>query len=660
MARAATIGNGSILVGLDDRGQVRDFYHPYVGHANHVSGGSGSYWHRIGVWVDGAFSWLEEAEWEVSVRVNPERCNTDITARHGRLGVTLSIKDVVHNEKNIFLRSVLIKNDTDQVRTIKIFFAQQFRISESRRGDTGYFDPRANSIIHYKGHDVFLIHAEIRGKSFSDYSIGIFDIEGKDGTFRDAEDGELERNPIEHGSVDSVLGLTFVAQGGQEARAHYWIAVGKDIPSTHAVHDYVLTETPERIFLSVENYWRVWLKKEQRDFSMLSTAVQELYAKSLYIIRAHADNGGGIIASGDSEMLNQGRDNYSYVWPRDSVVAADALVRAGYRHAAERLFSFFANLLEPDGYLMHKYRVDGVLGSSWHPWVQNGVLELPIQEDETASVLFYLGRYFDTTHDVEFIESLYNKFIEPAAEFLCSYRDPETGLPHASYDLWEEKYGTSTYTTASVYGGLVAAAHLSELLGKAHNAQSYQKVAEDIRAGLLRYLYFEDFYEFPKSIRVDGVDGADLQYDHTIDSSSFFGLFHFGVLAPDDSRLAAFKETIDKQLWVGSLDDGGYVRYAGDRYYTAADTGSPNPWIICTMWMAQYYVKTARSKDDLKHAEKLLEWAVSCASESGILAEQVHPHTKKPLSTAPLVWSHAEFVITVDELQKKWQELAGK
>jgi len=62
MARAVTLGNGNLLVGLDYRGLVRDFYYPHVGHSNHVSGASGSYLHRVGVWVNGTLSWLTDSD----------------------------------------------------------------------------------------------------------------------------------------------------------------------------------------------------------------------------------------------------------------------------------------------------------------------------------------------------------------------------------------------------------------------------------------------------------------------------------------------------------------------------------------------------------------------------------------------------------------------
>lgn len=656
MARAATIGNGVILVGLDDRGQVRDFYYPYVGHSNHVSGGSGTYWHRIGVWCEGQFAWLQDPSWDVTLSVHPKRRSTNIVARHASMGVTLHIKDVVHNEHNIFLRNIEIINDTDRARDIKIYFAQEFRISESRRGDTGIYDPRVQSIIHYKGHNAFLIHAEINGVSFKEYSIGIFDIEGKDGTFKDAEDGQLQCNNVEHGSVDSVLGLSFAAHAYGKTTANYWIVVGANIPEAHALHGYVLTERPDRIQLSAENYWRIWTDKESRDISLVPKPLQELYQHSMQIIRVHADKGGGIIASSDSDMLNQGRDNYSYVWPRDGVVAAHALMRGGYIDTTKRFFSFISELIEPEGYLMHKYRVDGVLGSSWHPWVRGGRLALPIQEDETASILFYLRKLFDETRNIEFIESIYNKFVEPAAEFMCDYIDPETGLPRSSYDLWEEKYGTSTYTASSVYGGLMAAQHFSALLGKERNAAAYLKTAEGVREGILRHLYVEDFHTFVKLIRFED---DEPYFDHTVDSSSFFGLFHFGVLDHNDPRLKAFKTVIDSRLCVSTRDGCAYVRYEGDQYYTAKDTNVPNPWIVCSLWMAQYEIKAAQKRQDLVRALKLMQWASLTASGTGVLSEQVHPYSYEHLSASPLVWSHAEYVITVDEYIKKHQALSA-
>jgi GH15 family glucan-1,4-alpha-glucosidase len=40
-----------------------------------------------------------------------------------------------------------------------------------------------------------------------------------------------------------------------------------------------------------------------------------------------------------------------------------------------------------------------------------------------------------------------------------------------------------------------------------------------------------------------------------------------------------------------------------------------------------------------------------------LLSEQLHPHTGAPLSVSPLTWSHAEFLVTVDEYCAKAESL---
>ncbi len=643
--RATTVGNGNLLVGLDHRGQVRDLYFPFVGLQNHVSGASGSYVHRIGVFVDTEMVWLDDPTWEVVVGGDTDCAIGNMVATNVALGLTLATYDGVHNEQNVFLRRFTLTNTRPEARTVKLFLAQQFRIAESRRGDTAFYDPRVNAIIHYKDKDTFLINATMGGVQFTEYNIGLFGIEGKEGTFHDAHDGVLEKNPIEHGSVDSVLGFTCDLSGGESTQVYYWIACADSIPAVHTLDALVLEETPERLLVSTDAYWSAWLAKEGKDTSALSPALRTLYERSLINIRVHTDNRGGIIASSDTDMLHHGRDTYSYVWPRDAALIAHSLDVSGYTDAGQRFFEFVSKCQEPGGYLMHKYLTDGSLGSSWHPWLQNGKAFLPIQEDETASVLVMLWKHYEITRNLEFIETHYNSFIEPAAKFLVDYIESVTGLPQASFDLWEEKYGTSTYTAASVYGGLMAATRFASLLGKDIDARTYQAVAARMQTAILQYLYDPELKMFVKHVR--HTDDGELVYDRTIDTSSFHGIVLFEVLEPGAPQLQESLKTIEKTLQVDS-NSQGFIRYERDTYYTMQEAGSPNPWVITTLWVAQYYIKIARKASELKRPLELLEWTASHAAEGGTLAEQMHPHTREHRSASPLMWSHAEYVLTVD------------
>lgn len=657
MARAVTLGNGNMLVGLDYRGQVRDLYYPQVGFSNHVSGASGSFVHRIGVFADDQISWLDDPEWNVTVGFDAETVVGSMHAVHERLGITLSSVDVVHNEQNVFVRSFTLSNERNEKREIKLFLSQQFRISESRRGDTGYYDPRVNAIVHYKGKHAFLVNAYHGDTQFSEYNIGLFGIEGKEGTYHDANDGVLEKNPIEHGSVDSVIGITAKLKPKGATQIDYWIVCGETMGEIHDLNAYVLKETPGALLRTTENYWKAWLDKDDRDLSLLSPEMQTLYKRSLTTIRVHTDNGGGIIASSDTDMLHHGRDTYSYVWPRDAALVAIALDKAGYADVTKRFFKFMTDRLERGGYFMHKYRSDGCLGSSWHPWIIEGVPEFPIQEDETALVLFALWEHYHKVKDLEFIESLYNPFIEKAADFMVEFIEARLGLPNNSFDLWEEKFGISTYTASSVYGALTAAANFANILGKQESARTYSAVAQRIQTAIMEHLYDDELGMFLKLIRA--YDNKEDVQDKTIDMSSFFGPVYFGVIEADDPRMRKSLQTIEDRLRVDAHTTG-YVRYENDTYYTQQENGTPNPWVITTLWRAQYAIMAAESLKGLEEAYAILEWTCNQATRSGVLAEQMHPKTGEHLSTAPLIWSHAEFVVTAQAYIEKHRALSEK
>ncbi len=657
MARAATLGNGNILVGLDNRGQVRDLYYPQVGHSNHVSGASGSYVHRIGVFTEGRLVWLDDPSWEVTVHAYDDAPVSIVHAINKELKVSLTSTDVVHNEDNLFIRSFIVTNDGSEEREIKIYFAQQFRIDESRRGDTGFFDPRVGALIHYKGQTTILVNAFHGDRQFRDYNIGLFGIEGREGTYHDANDGVLERNPLEHGSVDSIIGLTLLLAPEAQTTVQYWVACGHTINDVHDLNAIVLEKGVESLITTTTKYWNAWMAKEDRDLSVLAPDMQKLYRRSLATIRVHTDNGGAIIASSDTDMLHHGRDTYSYVWPRDAALIAHALDTVGYDDVAERYFRFITKRLERGGYLLHKYRADGVLGSSWHPWIIDGKPALPIQEDETALTVLMLWQHYLKGKDIEFLESVYDTFIEPATNFMVDFIEPMFGLPSASYDLWEEKYGTSTYTACAVYAALAAATECSLLLGKEERARTYSVVAERMKHGILETLYDDELGMFVKLVRID--DSDILYTDRTVDMSSFFGPLYFGVIDIDDERIKKAFATVERTLRVNGASQG-YVRYEHDNYYKMREAETPNPWVITTLFVAQYHIMKAKKVKDLAPAYELLEWTCSHATEAGVLSEQMHPHTREHLSTAPLIWSHAEFVYTADAYIKKHQALSSK
>src|SRR3989339_434601 len=103
MTRPIILGNGNILVCLDKNACIRDFYYPYVGQENHVS----SNHHKIGVRVDGKFSWISDGHWNLLLKYKKDTLVSEVTAHNNELGIELIINEAVHCQKNILLSMVL-------------------------------------------------------------------------------------------------------------------------------------------------------------------------------------------------------------------------------------------------------------------------------------------------------------------------------------------------------------------------------------------------------------------------------------------------------------------------------------------------------------------------------------------------------------------------
>ena len=90
------------------------------------------------------------------------------------------------------------------------------------------------------------------------------------------------------------------------------------------------------------------------------------------------------------------------------------------------------------------------------------------------------------------------------------------------------------------------------------------------------------------------------------------------------------------------------MRYENDNYFLTKGQYKGNPWIVSTLWLAQYYATTGA--DD--KAGPLLQWCLDRQLTSGALSEQFDPENGSPLGVTPLVWSHAELVNTILDLSR--------
>jgi GH15 family glucan-1,4-alpha-glucosidase/ferredoxin len=697
MPRDIPVGNGRLLVTFDHQYQLRDIYFPHVGQENHAGAGPC----RFGVFTDvpgrhrSRLAWTSDDGWTIRQRYLRDTLTSSVSLDHRELRLAMYCNDVVDFHRPILIRKIKVKNLAHHDRTIQVVHHQDFNMFGTKVGDTAYYDPQLKSIVHYRAKRYLMVtfftedpgpHPDPLPKGggtrwtqrIDEFACGTSGFHGAEGTWRDAEDGHLQGNAIAQGAVDSTISHHLHIEPDGEKTLYMAIIAGHSREELLELHQWLLRMGPQGVLDRTSAYWRLWVGGTNINFGNLPNKVVELFKRSLLVVRTQIDNNGAICAANDSDIMQFSRDTYSYVWPRDGALVADSLDLAGFPDVARSFYTFCQKAITDEGFLYHKYNPDGSPASSWHPWVIKGQRSLPIQEDETALVVWALWRHYYRYRDIEFIRPMWVDVVQRAADFMCRYRDSRTGLPLPSYDLWEERWGVHAFTVATVYGGLKAAANFAVCFGDRERAERYKKAAEEVKAGAAKYLFSEKLNRFvrrlvPRDAPTPPGDqsytehqtldqsqtGGDVyEVDEVIDAS-LYAIYKFHLFPADDPRVVATMKAVEEKLWVKTRV-GGVARYENDYYHRVSNDLSAvpgNPWFICTLWLADYFITRATTIAELKTALPIFEWTAGHALESGILAEQVNPYTNDPISVSPLTWSHATVVSTAIKYLEKLEQL---
>ena len=145
-------------------------------------------------------------------------------------------------------------------------------------------------------------------------------------------------------------------------------------------------------------------------------------------------------------------------------------------------------------------------------------------------------------------------------------------------------------------------------------------------------------------------------YDETLDISSVYGVFRFGILPANDAKLKKAFGIAEERLFCARYS-GGIARYEGDNYYRAGHDTPGNPWFVSTLWLVQYYIALAEDEKDFERVKPWFDWVSKMALPTGVLSEQINPYTREQISAAPLTWSHSEYVLAVIAYMEKLEQL---
>jgi len=661
MSTSLVLGNGSTLVNIDDTLNIKDYYWPFVGEANHLSQKANEIFFVIGQ----QRFYLSHQYFEFSYKYLENSLVSVSTATSSDLQLEITFHDFVVNDKDIFIRRIGVKNLSPEYREITMFFKHNYYMREDDIGNTATWYEPAKLMCHYKKNTYLGVGIT---SDIYQYTCASPTDNNNQGAVPD-QYGELYFNPVSTGTTESCISYQLKLSSQETENLDYFIVCGQNYQDITELANFTRKTDLAELMEKTNFYWQNWIIPRTGinffDNDDQNKTLEELYARSLLIMRTQTDNHGAIIAANDSEFVKQGgKDSYSYMWPRDGANTAIAFIEAGYPELAKNFFRFCAQVITKEGFLHHKYYSDMSkgIGSSWHPWIDKyGNQQYPIQEDETAIVIVALFKYYTHYEDLDLITELWDTFIVPALNFLIDYRYLSNSLednnpigfklagsllPKPSYDIWEIHWGVHSYTVATVYAALMAGAKLAESRKVEHLIDQCLKSAEDVKSAYEEFFFDNDRGVFINSIYWDNTDTKcrkDLLPD-----SSISALWSFGMFDITDERIKKTIETIEKALWIDTAI-GGLARKADDRYLQIDRQLPGNPWFISTLWMAQYWLKVG----DKDKANKYLTWVLNHVDHTGLIAEQAHPYNGYSMSMKPLTWSHAEFVRTVNMIGRK-------
>src|SRR5690606_33589343 len=109
-------------------------------------------------------------------------------------------------------------------------------------------------------------------------------INGLEGTFRDAEDGELAGTNVEHGRVDSTLRFSLELEANGSHTVEYWIAAGTSIRSALYIHKLMQNEGAGPRIKETTQWWHDWLQPARTAAERVPEEMRDMFIKSVMIL----------------------------------------------------------------------------------------------------------------------------------------------------------------------------------------------------------------------------------------------------------------------------------------------------------------------------------------------------------------------------------------
>lgn len=632
----AVIGNGSMLGCISETGELIRLYWPEIDFPQHIEKMLTGFFDRN---IPKSTIWLSEGDHKV-FQAYIENTNILKTKVYiNKLALEVDQTDFCVPDQDVLIRRYNIKNTGQSSIHLGMGLASHVISHTFDMGNT-LFDFELDALVHYRHDNCWAIASDIEVKEFQ---IG-------NNPFRAVWEGSLTGTESIGMSPDGALLWDFgYVEPCSEKNITLYMVFSRNMNSLKELTRSVKEEGFNRLFNYTKEFWQDYLKK-CTEVKTGNEDVDRIYKRSLLLFGLMSDkNTGAILASPEIDEGFTRCGRYAFCWGRDGAFVTTALNEAGLHKYSEKFYEWAIRVQDAEGFWHQRYYVNGNIAPSWG-----------IQIDETGSILFGMWNHYLCVRNVGFLEKVWAAVLK-ACEFLERSIDCDTGLPLPSFDIWEERMGEHTYSTAAVIAGFKAAANIAESLGvSAEIIGRWRDIAANIKKAIEEKLVDKEKGVFLRSIRTKLNPWGDEPTSETVVIKvnqkgytrevsavdgrmdiSLLGLaVPFSLYKPTHPVVRSTAEKIENVLCCEQA--GGIYRYSEDSY------AGGNPWVVATLWLALYHIRAG----NIEKAREYFHWSVKCTTGLGFLPEQADKNDGKPCWVIPLTWSHAMFVLVLMELMR--------
>jgi GH15 family glucan-1,4-alpha-glucosidase len=393
-----------------------------------------------------------------------------------------------------------------------------------------------------------------------------------------------------------------------------------------------------------ESWWRSWAGR-----CTYAGPHRDLVVRSLLVLKGltYADTGAIIAAATTSlpEEVGGVRNwDYRFSWLRDSSVLIAALGMFGYREEARQFGRFLLSttagrtdelqilygiggerfLQETDLNFLDGYRGSRPVRTG------NGAFD-QFQMDtygELIGVMYGLIRNLGINYEVQMADPrsrFWMDFIRQVADTAASrWKEPDDGI-------WETRGGRQHFVFSKLMAwvALDRAITLFEPLPELNpDLDGWRRARDELRQVIETQGVDPDTGAFVQAFGQKALDATGLQ------------VLLSGFLPPDDPRVTATVERIDKEL----TRNGHVYRYIERKDGLPGEEGT---FAFCTLWLTTCFAV----RGDVERAEERLGQVLEYVNDLGLLAEEIDPVKHEALGNVPQAFSHAGLIQAIVNIE---------